>query len=79
LGNQAGAGYIPVTPYCGAGDAAAVKLLMVRHGAGAAMRAAQRADELLKEGDIDGVAIWRRILEAIGGLTRGRQKGEAVN
>ena len=41
--------------------------------------AAQRADELADEGDVDGAAIWRRILEAIDELTRGRRKGDAVN
>ena len=41
--------------------------------------AAGRADVLLEEGDLDGAAIWRQILEAIEELTRGRREGEAVN
>jgi hypothetical protein len=41
--------------------------------------AAQRADEPQDEGDVDGAAIWRRILEAIDELTRGRREGDAVN
>ena len=69
MGNQAGAGFNP----------AAVKLLMVQHGAGAAMRAAQRADELLDEGNVDGCTVRRRILEAIGEIMRDRREGEAVN
>jgi hypothetical protein len=39
--------------------------------------AAQRADELADEGDADGAGAWRRILEAIDGLTRGRREGAA--
>jgi len=41
-----------------------------RHGADAAIVAAKRADELLAEGDSDGYAIWKRILEAVSELAR---------
>jgi putative SOS response-associated peptidase YedK len=41
--------------------------------------AAWRADELSDEGDVDDCLAWRRILEAIDELTRGRRKGEVVN
>ena len=44
-----------------------------------AIRAAQRADELQDEGDLDGAVVWRRILEAIDELTRGRRNGELLN
>jgi hypothetical protein len=57
----------------------AAKLLIDQHGNDASTRAAQRADELLEEGDIDGAVVWRRILEAIEELTRGRREGEALN
>jgi hypothetical protein len=57
----------------------AAKLLIDQHGDDAPIRAAQRADELADEGDLDGAAVWRQILEAIGELTRGRRDGEAVN
>jgi hypothetical protein len=57
----------------------AAKLLIDRHGEEAATFAAGRADELLEEGDLDGAAIWRRILAAIGELQRERRLGEAVN
>jgi hypothetical protein len=50
-----------------------------QHGEEAALRAAQRADELLDEGDVDGATVWRRILEAIDELRRGRREGEALN
>jgi hypothetical protein len=57
----------------------AAKLLIDKHGNDAAIHAAQRCDELADLGDLDGVAVWRRILEAIDELTRGRREGEAVN
>ena len=57
----------------------AAKLLIDQHGADAAIRAAQRADELQDKGDVDGAAVWRQILAAIDELTRGRREGEAVN
>jgi hypothetical protein len=57
----------------------AAKLLMDQHGEDAAIRAAQRADELLDEGDVDGAVVWRRILEAIEELQRGRREGEPLN
>jgi hypothetical protein len=52
---------------------------MDQHGDEAATFPAGRADELLEEGDTDGAAIWRRILEAIEELQRGTREGEAVN
>jgi hypothetical protein len=57
----------------------AAKLLIDQHGADAPVRAAQRADELLEEGDVEGSRVWRRILEAIEELTRGRREGEPLN
>jgi len=57
----------------------AAKMLIDQRGADAPIRAAQRADELLEEGDVDGVAVWRRILEAIDELQRGRREGESLN
>ena len=36
--------------------------LLKRCGGNAAIRVAQRADQLLAEGDRDGYLIWRRIL-----------------
>ena len=51
----------------------AAKLLIDQHGEDAPIRAAPRADELFDEGDIDGAVVWRRILEAIDELQRGRR------
>jgi hypothetical protein len=45
----------------------------------AATFAAGQADALLEEGDLDGSAVWRRILAAIEELRRDRQEGEPVN
>jgi len=57
----------------------AAKLLIDKHGNDAAIRAAQRADELLADGDMEGSSVWRRILEAIEELQRGRREGEPLN
>jgi hypothetical protein len=57
----------------------AAKLLIDQHGQDAPIRAAERADELLEAGDIDGAGIWRTIMGAIEELQRGRLDGESVN
>jgi hypothetical protein len=57
----------------------AATLLIDQHGDKAALRAAQRADQLMDEDDMDGVAVWRQIVEAIEELQRGRREGEAIN
>lgn len=41
------------------------KLLIDKHGADAPIQAAMRADELMAAGDMDGRAIWFRIVRAI--------------
>ncbi len=40
-------------------------LLLKHHGAQARPRAAQRADEVMDLGDVEGAAVWQRILTAI--------------
>ena len=57
----------------------AAKLLIDQHGGDAGVRAAERADALLEEGDLDGASIWRAIIKAIEELQRDRRPGEAVN
>jgi hypothetical protein len=57
----------------------AAKLLLDQHGQDAPIRAAERADELLEDGDIEGAAIWRAIMSAIEELQRGRHNGEPLN
>ena len=40
-------------------------VLVKQHGQDAPIEAAMRADELLAVGDLDGVAVWKRILRAV--------------
>ena len=39
--------------------------LIKQHGEDAPIHAAMRADELLEAGDMDGLAVWKRILMAV--------------
>ena len=58
----------------------AANILVQRHGADAAIEAARRADEMLEVGDMEGCAIWKRILSAVAELTRTTPAdGERVN
>ncbi len=41
---------------------------MNQHGEDAPIEAAMRADAMLENGDLDGYAVWRRILRAVGEL-----------
>ncbi len=45
-------------------------VLVKRHGPDAPIEADMRADELLEAGDLDGVAVWKRILRAVEELLR---------
>ena len=40
-------------------------LLVKQHGQDAPIHAAMRADAMLEAGDLDGLAVWRRILRAV--------------
>ncbi len=40
-------------------------VLVKRHGEDAPIHAAMRADAMLEKGDLDGYAVWRRILWAV--------------
>ena len=40
-------------------------LLMKQHGQDAPSHAAMRADAMLEAGDLDGYAVWKRILRAV--------------
>ena len=46
----------------------AAKLLIDQHGDKAPIHAAMRADEMLEAGDMNGKAVWVRIMKAIGEL-----------
>jgi hypothetical protein len=57
----------------------AAKLCVDQHGDDAPIRAAERADGLLEDGDIEGAAIWRAMMGAIEELQRGPRDGERLN
>ncbi len=40
-------------------------LLIKQHGDEAPVHTAMRADELLDSGDLEGLAVWKRILKAV--------------
>ncbi len=40
-------------------------ILVKQHGEDAPIEAAMRADAMLEKGDLDGYAVWRRILRAV--------------
>ncbi len=43
----------------------AANVLIREHGDEAPIHAAMRHDELLEAGDMDGCAVWRRIIRAV--------------
>ena len=46
------------------------QVLVKRHGQDAPIEASMRADAMLEAGDLDGYAVWRRIMRAVGELRR---------
>ncbi len=53
--------------------------LMKQHGTDASIQAAMRADAMLDKGDLDGYAVWKRILQAVGELlSKERPDGATV-
>jgi hypothetical protein len=55
-------------------------LLVKQHGQDAPIHAAMRADAMLDKGDLDGYAVWKRILRAVEELQRVEPvEGERVN
>ncbi len=56
------------------------QLLVERHGDGAPIEAAMKADAMLEKGDIDGQAAWLRILRAVKELLLAQpDKGDVVH
>jgi len=41
------------------------KVIIKQHGDDAPIHAAMKADAMLEGGDLDGLAVWKRILKAI--------------
>ena len=55
-------------------------VLIREHGEAAALEAAQRADAMLEKGDMEGAAVWRRIVKAVEEIQRqNRRPGEAAH
>ncbi len=55
-------------------------LLVKQHGEDAPIEAAMRADAMLNKGDLDGYAVWKRILKAVEKLQRAKPgPGEAFH
>ncbi len=56
------------------------QVLVKRHGQVAPIEAAMRADAMLEKGDLDGYAVWKRVLRAVEELQGTEPKpGEAVH
>ena len=56
------------------------KLLVKQHGDEAPIEAAMRADAMLEKGDLDGQAVWLRVLAAVNELLDTRPgNGAAVH
>ena len=56
------------------------RVLVKQHGPDAPIHAAMRADAMLESGDLDGYAVWKRILRAVEELEGSEPKpGEAVH
>ncbi len=55
-------------------------VLIREHGEGAALEAAQRADAMLEKGDMEGCAVWKRIVAAVEEIERTeRREDEAAH
>ncbi len=46
------------------------QVLVKQHGQDAPIHAAMRADAMLEKGDLDGYAVWKRVLRAVEELQR---------
>ncbi len=52
------------------------KLLVDKHGAEAPIHAAMKADAMLDKGDMDGRAVWLRVIKAIEELLATEQRAD---
>ena len=48
----------------------AANVLIKQYGQDAPIHAAMRADAMLEKGDLEGVAVWKRVLRAVEELVR---------
>ncbi len=54
-------------------------VLVKQHGQDAPIHAAMRADAMLDKGDLDGYAVWKRVVKAVGELlSKERPDGATV-
>ena len=54
-------------------------ILVSQHGDDAPIHSAMRADDLLEKGDMDGYAVWKRIVETVKrAIGQGAQRGRAL-
>ncbi len=54
------------------------QVLVKRHGEDASIEAAMRADAMLKKGDLDGYAVWKRVAKVAAELlSKGRPPRDA--
>ncbi len=53
-------------------------VLMRQHGEDAPIEAAMRADAMLESGDLDGYAVWRRIVKAVEEIQRTKRDRREV-
>ncbi len=53
-------------------------VLIREHGEDAALEAAQRADSMLEKDDLEGLAVWKRIVRAVGEIQRHEPREEEV-
>ncbi len=54
-------------------------VLVKRHGDDAPIHAAMNADDMLEKGDLDGYAVWKRIVKAVDELmSKERPTGATV-
>ena len=55
-------------------------VIVKQHGEDAPIHAAMRADAMLDKGDLDGYALWKRIVKAVGELlSKERPDGATVH
>ena len=54
-------------------------LLVKRRGEDAPIEAAMRADAMLEKGDLDGYAVWKRILRAVEEFLKDPVAGERLH
>jgi hypothetical protein len=58
----------------------AANLFIEQHGEDAPIQAAMKADKMLDAGDMDGKAVWMRVIKAINELlAKERPEGEMVH